>query len=96
LTQCIPQLDPDVLITPMPGGDAILLNLETGKYFTLNQTGALVWKLMERSTTLAGISQALFDRFEVTPEAADETVRELMRDLKNHKLITIPESRNEL
>jgi hypothetical protein len=92
--QCIPQPDPDVLITALPGGDAILLNLGTGQYFSLNQTGALLWKLMETSTTLAGMSQALFDQFEVTPEAADETVRELMRDLKANQLITLPDSRN--
>jgi hypothetical protein len=80
----------------MPGGDMILLHLKTGQYFTLNQTGALIWNLMQNSTALAGISEALFDRFEVTPETADETVRELLQDLKTHKLITIPESRNEL
>ena len=33
--------------------------------------------------------QALFNRFEVTPEAAEEAVGDLMRDLKNHKLITM-------
>jgi Coenzyme PQQ synthesis protein D (PqqD) len=94
--QCVPQPDPEVAVTVMPSGDAILLNLGTGQYFSLNQTGALIWKLMESSTTLAGMSEALFDRFDVTPEAADETVRELMRDLKAHKLVSIPESRNEL
>jgi len=94
--QCIPQPDPDVAVTTMPGGDMILLHLGTGRYFTLNQTGALIWKMMESSTALAAMSEALFDRFEVTPETAAETVHELMQDLKTHKLITIPESRNEL
>jgi len=74
----------------MPDGDAILLHLRTGQYFSLNQTGALIWKLMETYTTLADMSQTLFDRFDVTLQVAAETVRELMRDLQTHKLITIP------
>jgi hypothetical protein len=91
--QYIPRPDPDVLTTAMPGGDMILLHLGTSRYFSLNQTGALIWKMMERSATPAGMSQTLSGQFDVTPEAAEETVRELMLDLKTHNLITIPESR---
>ena len=91
--QCIPQPDAEVMTTAMPGGDMILLHLRTRQYLSLNKTGAFIWKLMERSTTLAGMSQAFFDEFEVTPEGAEETVRELMRELKTHNLIVIPESR---
>jgi hypothetical protein len=39
------------------------------------------------------MSQALFDRFEVSPQTAEDAVAGLMRDLKNHKLITLPEAR---
>ena len=90
---CIPQPEPDVVSTQVPDGEMILLHLGTRQYFSLNQTATLLWKLMESSTTLAGMSQALFDRFAVSPETADETVRELMRDLQTHQLITLPESR---
>jgi hypothetical protein len=89
----IPQPEPDVVSTQVPDGEMILLHLGTRQYFSLNQTATLLWKLMESSTTLAGMSQALSDRFEVSPEMADETVRELMRDLQTHYLITLPESR---
>jgi hypothetical protein len=90
---CIPQPEPDVVSTQVPDGEMILLHLGTRQYFSLNQTATLLWKLMESSTTLAAMSQALFDRFAVSPEMAGETVRELMRDLQTHHLITLPESR---
>jgi hypothetical protein len=90
---CIPQPERDVVSTQVPDGEMILLHLGTRQYFSLNQTATLLWKLMESSTTLAGMSQALFDRFAVSPEMAGETVRELMRDLQTHHLISLPESR---
>ena len=89
--QCVPRPDPDVVATAMPDGDTILLHLRTSQYFSLNGTGSLIWELMESSTSMAGMSQVLSDRFDVTPQTADETVRELMRDLKAHKLITVPQ-----
>ena len=85
--KCIPQPDPDVLTTPLPDGDMILLHLRTSRYFSLNKTGALIWSLMKRSTKPADMSRALFDQFEITPKAAHETVGELMRDLQSHQLI---------
>jgi len=85
--QNIPRPDPDVLVTAMPDGEAILLHLRTSQYFSLNESGALIWKLMESSASPAQMSQALFDLFDVTPEAARETVLELMRDLQTHQLI---------
>jgi hypothetical protein len=90
---CIPRPDPDVVVTAMPGGDMILLHLGTRQYLSLNETGAFLWKLMDHATSLAGMSQALLDRFEVSPQTAEDAVAGLMRDLKNHKLITLPEAR---
>lgn len=91
--QCIPQPDPDVVTTALPNGEMILLHLATRQYFSLNQTGALLWKLMESSATLAGMSEALFHEFDITPDAARETVHELMHDLKTHRLVDLPISR---
>ena len=84
--------DPGVVSSALPNGDVVLVQLDTRQYYSLNKTGAIVWKLIERSTPLAGISKALFDRFEVSRQTADETVRELIDELKTHKLITFIES----
>jgi hypothetical protein len=88
--QCIPQPDPDVVATAMPDGDMVLLHLRTSEYFSLNTTGSLLWQLMESSADLEVMSQALSDRFYVTPTAARHSVVELMRTLKIHQLITAP------
>jgi hypothetical protein len=83
----IPRPDPDVVSTALPGGDTVLLHLRTSQYFSLNATGSLLWQLMESATDPEGMSQALSDRFEVTPGTAHESVLELLRDMKAHQLI---------
>ena len=86
--QYVARPDPDVMVTTMPDGDMFLLHMGTSQYFSLNATGALLWELLESPVTPAGMSDALFERFEVTREVAAETVRELIRELAHHKLIT--------
>jgi hypothetical protein len=66
----------------------ILLHPGTRQYLSLNETGAFLWKLMENAATPTAMSEALCGRFDCTREEADEAVRELMQDLKEHKLVT--------
>lgn len=46
-------------------GESVLLNLETGIHFTLNETGTAVWELFDGTTSLSEIEQILCRRFDV-------------------------------
>ena len=53
------------VVTPHPDvqcsvldGEAILLNLETGAYFTLNRAGTVTWELFDEARTLDHIHSA--------------------------------------
>lgn len=94
--QAMPQPDADVVTAAMPGGDTVLVHFGTGQCFCLNESGTFLWNLLASSATPDSMSQALFDAFDITPEAAADTVFELMQELKTHQLITIPESRRPL
>jgi hypothetical protein len=87
--QCIPQADPNVVASTLPNGEMVLLHLDTKQYYSLNQTGALIWKQMEQCASLAAMSQTLTEQFEVTAEAAREAVCALIEDLKSHKLVVL-------
>jgi hypothetical protein len=88
---CIPLPDADVLTVAMPGEEIVLLHLQTGRYFSLNQTGSLIWSRMEASICDADIVRELVDRFDVTPEAASTALREFLQDLIRQRLLTISE-----
>jgi hypothetical protein len=83
--------DPDVVATALPDGDSVLLHLRTSQYFSLNATGSFLWKLLESSANAEAMSEALSDRFAVTPPEARDSVLELLRDLEAHQLIGSPQ-----
>lgn len=85
----IPLPDADVLTSVLPNGEIVLLHPESGKYYSLNPTGSLIWQGLQRSASDAVLAGELVDRFDVTPEAASAAVHAFLRDLKKQRLITI-------
>lgn len=72
-------------------GESVLLNLETGVYFTLNETGTAAWELFDGTTSLAAIGEALYARFDVLPEQARQDLLDLTHTLLNEGLVRIHE-----
>jgi hypothetical protein len=90
---CTPRHDADVLAVQMPGEEMVLLHHHSGRYFSLNETGSLIWKKLEDFAGDAEIAQELVHRFDVTPEAALEAVRGFLHELQAQRLITFSEER---
>ena len=73
-------------------GESVLLNLETGVYFTLNETGTAAWELFDGATSLAAIGEALCTRFDVLPEQSRQDLLELTNMLIEEGLVRIYEN----
>lgn len=71
------------------GDETILLDLETGTYFTLNPVGALVWKGLENGSTREEILASVLDRFEVDPPTAAADIQEYLHDLISQGLVVV-------
>ena len=82
---------PDVQCSVLDG-EAVLLNLETGAYFTLNRVGTVTWELFDGECTLDQILLAICERFEVSEEVARQDLLSLVRHLGQEGLIQ-PERR---
>ena len=78
---------PEVVDTEMEGEGVVLLHLESQIYFSLNETGTLIWKAMRQGLTLQEICQRLQDEFDVTADQAEQSVLALTRDLAQQKLV---------
>lgn len=71
--------------------DAVLLDLRTSTYFTVNSTGAdLVDALATGERTEADLQQVLLVDYDVTPERAAADVRALLADLDGQGLLERP------
>lgn len=72
-------------------GESVLLDLETGVYFSLNETGAAAWELFDGATSLATVGEALCARFNVSTEQIQRDLCELTQDLRKEGLVKIRE-----
>ena len=82
------------VVTPHPDvqcsvldGEAILLNLETGSYFTLNRVGTVAWELFNGERTLTHVHAAICERFDVREDVARQDLLSLVSHLDQEGLI---------
>ena len=68
-------------------GEAVLLEIETGKYFGLDEVGTRMWTLLQRHGTLRAAYEALLDEFEVPEERLQRDLLELVDRLVAQKLL---------
>ncbi|MGB0909197.1 MAG: PqqD family protein [Nitrospirales bacterium] len=61
-------------------GEAVLLHLKNGHYYTLNQVGTTAWEQLAGKSTLKEVHQVICSRFDVS---ADQAMKDLMA-LVNH------------
>ncbi len=71
------------------GGEAVLLNTSTGKYFTLDEVGARIWKLMSQYGQLEPVYQVLLGEYDVASEKLEEDLLALADLLLEKGLLQI-------
>lgn len=76
-----------IVYTEFDGSEAVLVDLNTKRYYTLNETAMLVWRALERGRTKDEIVHELTGLYEVTPEHATAAVERLLTSLATHGLL---------
>lgn len=67
---------------------AVLINYQTGYYFSLNQSGTLIWEwLGKQSMTLDDLALKLADEFGLQKENVANQVEDLLNDLVKEGLL---------
>jgi PqqD family protein of HPr-rel-A system len=78
----------DDVIGEVLDGEAVLLHVKTGQYFTLNQSGTRIWQLIEQHGSLEAVKHALCSEFDVDGDTAEADIAELVARLENNGLLT--------
>ena len=73
-------------------GEAILINLATGVYYSMDKVGALIWELITAKHSLEQIVATVTDRYEVSHEQATADVRRLGDELLQENLVKLVEN----
>jgi hypothetical protein len=68
-------------------GEAILINLSNGIYYSMDKVGALVWELIEKNCSADDMVASIISRYEVDSSQAQNDVERLLKELVDEKLI---------
>ena len=77
-----------VVATDFDGGEGILVDLNTKRYYQLNETAMIVWKGLEHGKTLSEIVADVTASYEVEPDRATTSVQRLLDSFQTYKLVS--------
>ncbi|MEO8198816.1 MAG: PqqD family protein [Thermoanaerobaculia bacterium] len=90
----IPPIPPDARFRAREGvlareldGEAVLLDVASGRYFGLNDSGRRIWALLSGDLTLETLAGTLAAEFARPPENLLEDVVELLGELEREGLV---------
>ena len=79
---------PDVLLSEL-GGESVLLNLATERYFGLDGTGTRIWQVLTTSGTVQAAYRTLLEEYDVGAETLERDLTELLDQLVEAGLLTV-------
>lgn len=91
------RVDPNVaeVAAKVIDGEAIIMNLSSGLYYSMDNVGAAIWELIARRYSLREVADVIADRYRVDRERAAGDVRRLVQELLDEHLVTVATSDRE-
>jgi hypothetical protein len=71
------------------GGEVVILDLEAGVYFGLNEVGARIWSLLKDPVGVEDVCMVIVEDYDVTADRCREAVLALFQDLADRGLIEV-------
>ena len=71
------------------GGEAVILALESGQYYSLNNVGTRVWELVQESKTVKDLVQEIMEEYDVEAELCKTDILTLLEDLASEGLVEV-------
>jgi hypothetical protein len=68
-------------------GEAVIINLVTGNYYSLDKAGAQVWKLVEKGSSVAEITEQIGYLYDGNRSLIEQSVRQLLTQMLQEDLI---------
>lgn len=70
-------------------GEKVMMNLDKGKYFALNQVGSRIWDIMREEIYVKDILNILLEEYDVDKETCVNNVLNYLGILEDEELITV-------
>jgi hypothetical protein len=70
-------------------GEGVLLQLDSGEYFGLDEIGQRMWALLVEHRDLSVVASRLADEFDAEPEVLTRDLNELVDELVSRRLLDL-------
>jgi Coenzyme PQQ synthesis protein D (PqqD) len=68
-------------------GEAVIINLDTGNYYSLVDVGSFIWGLVEKGASASEVQNVVLENYEGDAHQIDRGVQELLAQLQEENLI---------
>ena len=68
-------------------GEAVIINLDTGNYYSLVETGSLIWSLVDKGASTSDVQNLVQQTYQGDAADIDRGVQELLGQLQQENLI---------
>ena len=79
----------DSVVTRVVNGSTVLLNTDTGRYFTLDEIGGRAWTVLTSSPSIQDAHDRLLDEYAVDPNELMRDLEMLIASLKEQGLVEV-------
>lgn len=78
---------PEQVLTSKVGDETVLLNLQTGRYYSLDPVGTRFIELLQRTSLLDEVHHALLEQFDVSTAKLEADLLKLSQDMLTRGLL---------
>jgi len=83
---------PDLRLADVEG-DGVVLHLGSRRYFSVSESGLALLQALEAPRSLEDLIQLLLDRYDVTPDQAEASVRTFLDSCRAAELLVTQDAR---
>ncbi len=76
-------------------GETVIVNLENGNYYSIQNSGVDIWNEISSSSTLNEIVSVLQDRYQVDHDVVNEAVNKLLVELQKEGLVQVSSEKRQ-
>ena len=73
-------------------GEAVILHLDQGVYFGLNEVGTTIWEFIQQPRTVDDVRRRVLEEYDVTPEQCERELTGFVESLAGAGLITVSDA----
>jgi len=70
-------------------GEAVILNLNSGMYYGIDEIGGVIWTALEEPRTLEYLREIILGSYQIDKETCDRDVMAFLSDMQSAGLIEI-------